>query len=163
MHYINQKAYCDAPRPTLQKPSMFFVVRHVIWFCLLHSSLHILHGIMSLIFVPFPAQNSSCRHSPSLCKPCKIRENSWGSPGLGGVRIAGLTLQPDSWTVKIQDWRLRPVSGRDFLGVEGKLGDTDVQISYHFNRLYVTLTLSGVYINRRVLVRRTTYTSTIIP
>ena len=50
-----------------------------------------------------------------------------------------------------------------FLGVEGKLGDTDVQISYHCNRLYVTLTLSGVYINRRVLVRRTTYTSTIIP
>ena len=30
----------------------------------------------SLIFAPFPAQNSSCRHSPSLCKPCKIRENS---------------------------------------------------------------------------------------
>ena len=29
----------------------------------------------SLIFVPFPAQNPSCRHSPSLCKPCKIREN----------------------------------------------------------------------------------------
>ena len=29
----------------------------------------------SLIFAPFPAQNSSCRHCPSLCKPCKIREN----------------------------------------------------------------------------------------
>ena len=29
----------------------------------------------SLIFAPFPAQNSSCRHSPSSCKPCKIREN----------------------------------------------------------------------------------------
>ena len=28
----------------------------------------------SLIFAPFPAQNSSCRHSPSSCKPCKIRE-----------------------------------------------------------------------------------------
>ena len=28
------------------------------------------------IFAPFPAQNSSCRHSPSSCKPCKIRENS---------------------------------------------------------------------------------------
>ena len=27
-------------------------------------------------FAPFPAQNSSCRHSPSSCKPCKIRENS---------------------------------------------------------------------------------------
>src|SRR3954463_16363317 len=30
------------------------------------------------------------------------------------------------------------------------------KISYHCNRLCVTLTLSGVYINRRVLVRRTT-------
>ena len=29
----------------------------------------------SLIFAPFPAQNPSYRHSPSLCKPCKIREN----------------------------------------------------------------------------------------
>ena len=29
----------------------------------------------SLIFAPFPAHNPSCRHSPSLCKPCKIREN----------------------------------------------------------------------------------------
>ena len=29
----------------------------------------------SLIFAPFPAQNPSCRHSPSSCKPCKIREN----------------------------------------------------------------------------------------
>ena len=26
-----------------------------------------------------------------------------GSPGLGGVWIAGLYLQPDSWTMKIQD------------------------------------------------------------
>ena len=26
-----------------------------------------------------------------------------GSPGLGGVQIAGLYLQPDSWTMKIQD------------------------------------------------------------
>ena len=39
--------------------------------------------------------------------------------------------------------------------MEGKLGDTDVQISYHCNRLCVTLALSGVYINRRVLFRRT--------
>ena len=28
----------------------------------------------SLIFAPFPAQNSSCQHSPSSCKPYKIRE-----------------------------------------------------------------------------------------
>ena len=28
----------------------------------------------SLIFAPFPAQNSNCGHSPSSCKPCKIRE-----------------------------------------------------------------------------------------
>ena len=35
--------------------------------------------------------------------------------------------------------------------MEGKLGDTDVQISYHCNRLYVTLDPPGVYINWRVL------------
>ena len=29
----------------------------------------------SLIFAPFLAQNPSCWHSPSSCKPCKIREN----------------------------------------------------------------------------------------
>ncbi len=39
--------------------------------------------------------------------------------------------------------------------MEGKVGDTDMYISYHCNRLYVTLTLFGAYINRRVLVRRT--------
>ena len=38
--------------------------------------------------------------------------------------------------------------------MEGKLGDTDMKISNDCNRLYVTLTLSGVYINRRVVVRR---------
>ena len=27
----------------------------------------------------------------------------WGSLGLGGVRVARLYLQPDSWTMKIQD------------------------------------------------------------
>ena len=43
-----------------------------------------------------------------------LLERDWGSPGLGGVRMAGLYLQPDSWTMKIHDWRLRPVSGRDF-------------------------------------------------
>ena len=48
-----------------------------------------------------------------------------------------------------------------FLGVEGKLGDTDMEISYHCNRLCVTLALSGVYINLRVLVRRTNNNHTI--
>ena len=49
--------------------------------------------------------------------------------------------------------------------MEGKLGDAIFKISYHCNRLYVTLTLSGVYINRRVVVRRTESTpyTTIIP
>src|SRR3954462_1988272 len=35
-----------------------------------------------------------------------------GSPGLGGVRLAGLYLQPDSRIMKIQDTRLHPMSGR---------------------------------------------------
>ena len=52
---------------------------------------------------------------------------------------------PGLWRYKIED--SVPCPEGTFLGVEGKLGDTDVQISYHCNRLYVTLTLSGVYIN----------------
>ena len=46
------------------------------------TDFHVVSGLLelcrigrSLIFAPFPTQNSSCRHSPSLCKPCKIREN----------------------------------------------------------------------------------------
>ena len=38
--------------------------------------------------------------------------------------------------------------------MEGKLGDAIFKISYHCNRLCVTLTHFGAYINRRVLVRR---------
>ena len=35
-------------------------------------------------------------------------------------------LWPDCWTMKIQDCRLRPVSGWDSPDVEGKLGNTDM-------------------------------------
>ena len=37
--------------------------------------------------------------------------------------MAGLYLQPDSWTMKIED--SVPCPEGTFLGVEGKLGDTD--------------------------------------
>ena len=47
-------------------PKMTFVEFQDFWSCAEYRS---------LIFSPFPAQNSSCRHSPSSCKPCKIREN----------------------------------------------------------------------------------------
>ena len=48
--------------------------------------------------------------------------------------------------------------------MEGKLGDAIFKISYHYNRLCVILTLSGVYINRRVVVCRIESTPyTIIP
>ena len=81
-----------------------------------------------------------------------------------GLRTTGLyTL---AGLLGYEDTRLK-TSSRVRKGLslawKGKLGDTNMQISYHCNRLYVTLTLPGVYINRRVLVRRTTYTSTIIP
>src|SRR3954469_9317292 len=48
-----------------------------------------------------------------------------------------------------------PCPEGSFLGVEGKLGVRIFKISYHCNGLCVTLTLSGVYINQRVVVRRT--------
>src|SRR3954468_3352719 len=41
-----------------------------------------------------------------------------------------------------------PCPEGSFLGVEGKLGVRIFKISYQCNRLCVTLTLSGVYINR---------------
>ena len=65
-------------------------------------------------------------------------------------------LWPDYWTMKIQDSRLRPVSGWD----SPLHGRQAWQFGYvHFllyNRLCVTLAPSGAYINRRDLVRRTT-------
>ena len=82
----------------------------------------------------------------------------WGYPDNRTIYF-GRTVGP--WRCKIQDFVPCPYG--TFLGVEGKLGDTDMQISYHCNRLCVTLTLSSVYINQRVLVRRTTYRTTIIP
>ena len=54
-----------------------------------------------------------------------------------------------------------PCPDGTFLGVEGKLGDTDMLISYHCNRLCVTLALSGVYINRMAFVHRTNNNHTI--
>ena len=62
-------------------------------------------------------------------------------------------LWPDCWTMKIQDRRLHPMSGWDSPLVEGKLGDSDVDLLL-CNRLCVTLAPSGVYINWRVVVRR---------
>ena len=38
----------------------------------------------------------------------------------------GLYLQPDSWTMKIQIEDFVPCPDGTFLGVEGKLGDTDM-------------------------------------
>ena len=73
-----------------------------------------------------------------------------GSPGLGGVRIAELSSLAglQDYEDKIEDFV--PCPDGTFLGVEGKLGNTDMWISYHCNRLCVTLALSGVYIKRRV-------------
>ena len=59
-------------------------------------------------------------------------------------------LWPDCWTVKIQDSRLRPVSGWDspLRGRQAwQFGYVD---SFLCNRLCVTLSPSGVYINQRV-------------
>ena len=90
----------------------------------------------------------------------------------GSLRESWTRGCPDSRTIIVRRTpRLRrykiedsvPCPDGTFLGVEGKLGDTDMLISYHCNRLYVTLALSGVYINRRALVHRTTYITTIIP
>ena len=78
-----------------------------------------------------------------------------GSPGLGGLRTAGLS--PLAGLLDYEDTRrLRLVSGWDstWRGRQAR------QYGYEYlllcNQPCVTLTLSGVYINQRVLVRRTT-------
>ena len=74
----------------------------------------------------------------------------WGSPGLGVLGQPDYILWLDCWTMKIQDWRLHPVSGWDspWRGRQAwKYGYVDL---LPCNRLYVTLAPSGVYINWRV-------------
>src|SRR3954470_16312283 len=52
----------------------------------------------------------------TICAPdsSSLKPGSGATEGVLGVRLAGLYLQPDSRTMKIQDRRLRPVSGRFF-------------------------------------------------
>ena len=56
--------------------SLPLIIFYIFWGCL-PCSFRTFGDVQnrSLIFAPFPAQNSSCRHSPSSCNPCKIREN----------------------------------------------------------------------------------------
>ena len=57
--------------PVLLPPSIFYKIQN-------NSSLiFTAFGVAQnryLKLAPFSGQNSSCRHSPSSCKPCKIRE-----------------------------------------------------------------------------------------
>ena len=80
----------------------------------------------------------------------------WGSPGLEGLRTAG--LYPLAGLLDYEDTRLK-TSSRVQMGLslawKASLAMRIFMISYHCNQLHVTLTLSGVYINRRVVVRRT--------
>src|SRR4051812_4422277 len=85
----------------------------------------------------------------------RLRE-SWirGCSGSRTIPSAGL---PD-----YEDTRLK-TSSRVRMGLslawKASLAMRIFKISYHCNRLCVTLTLAGVYINQRVLVHRTTTSS----
>ena len=62
-------------------------------------------------------------------KPLEFRKPNWGVEGVLDKGVSGqpeYILWPDCWTMKIQDSRLRPVSGGTLLGMEGKLGNTDM-------------------------------------
>ena len=80
---------------------------------------------------------------------------------------SGSRTIPSAGLLDYEDTRLK-TSSRVRMGLslawKASLAMRIFKISYHCNRLYVTLTLSSVYINRRVVVRRqsTPYT-TIIP
>ena len=60
------------PPLVLPSPNIFYIFQN--WLSRSFRTFKVMKN-RSLIFAPFPAQNSSCRHSPSSCKPCKIREN----------------------------------------------------------------------------------------
>ena len=91
-------------------------------------------------------------HSFEMNRPVVawLRE-SWirGCSGSRTIPLAGLQ--------DYEDTRLK-TSSRVRMGLslawEASLAMRIFKISYHCNRLYVTLTLSGVYINWRVVVRR---------
>ena len=78
---------------------------------------------------------------------------------------SGSRTIPSAGLLDYEDTRLK-TSSRVRMGLslawKTSLAMRIFKISYHCNRLCVTLTLSGVYINRRVLVRRTTSYTTII-
>ena len=88
-------------------------VMHVVLHCLVFTSYMDCHLLTCLLYKSY-IWIISCHHVYIHNIYLNYGMATWGSPGLGGVRVAGLYLQPDSWTMKIQDWRLRPVSGWDF-------------------------------------------------
>ena len=85
-----------------------------------------------------------------------------GSPGLGGLPTAG--LYPLAGLLDYEDTRLKTLS-RVRMGLslawKASLVIRICRSPTHCNRLCVTLALSGVYINRGVLVRRTNNNHTI--
>ena len=104
----------------------------------------------------------------TICAP----DSSSLKPGSGLLRESwirgcpGSRTMPSARLLDYEDTRLK-ASSRVRMGLslawKASLAMRIFKISNHCNRFYVPRTLSGVYINRRVLVRRTTYTSTIIP
>ena len=59
------------PPLVLFSPNIFNIFQN--WLSWSYKSFGVVQN-RSLIFAPFPAEDSNCRHSPSSCKPCKIRE-----------------------------------------------------------------------------------------
>ena len=103
----------------------------------------------------------------TICAP-DLSSLKPGSGATEGIRAcSGSRTIPSAGLQDYEDTRLK-TSSRVRMGLslawKASLTMRIFKISYHFNRLYVTLTLSGVYINRRVVVHRqsTPYT-TIIP
>ena len=67
----------------------------------------------------------------TICAPdsSSLKPGSGATEGVLDKGVSGLPdyiLWPDYWTMKIQDRRLRPVSGWDSPLREGKLGNSDM-------------------------------------
>ena len=80
----------------------------------------------SPIFAPFPAQNPSCRHSPSSCKPCKIRENRH--------TYCDITCNNNAINIDIKAWCKMDVSTPPSLDLACPQAEADIKKYVHMFR-----------------------------
>ena len=107
------------------------------------------------IFYGVLGEGTRLAMSKTICAPdsSSLKHGSGATEGVLDKGVSGqpdYILWPDCWTMKIQDRRLRPMSGWDSPLRGGQAWRLGYEDFFLCNRLCVTLVPSGVYINRRV-------------